>query len=176
MPSTPVAGGASPFDEGISLPSGGTPIASAPAEAPFRHNAGVASTGPWSGAPHPVKLDPWAQGRDASVPAMPRSYANAVTTGPPMPFTTPQRNQHAHHPNMQQQFGDGVERHFGICRKRNESLHVFKGTPEDFKGWRDRVVDHCCRTNGMWRPCLEYVAQANQQIQIAGLQTMDLQG
>ena len=81
-----------------------------------------------------------------------------------------------HHPNMQQQFGDAVEKHFGICRKRNDALHVFKGTPEDFKGWRDRVIDHCCRTNGMWRPCLEYVAQANQPIKFADLQTMDLQG
>ena len=179
VPSTPTAGGASPFDDGISLPSGGTPTAQAPADGPFRNSAGVASTDAWAGAANtrqPTKADPWAQGRGASVPAMPRSYANAVTAGPPMPFTTPQPGQHAHHPNMQQQFGDGVERHFGICRKRNEALHVFKGTPEDFKGWRDRVIDHCCRTNGMWRPCLEYVAQANQQIKFADLQTMDLQG
>ena len=176
VPSTPTAGGASPFDDGISLPSGGTPVTTAQANAPPRNNPGVASTDPWSGTTHPAKVDPWSQGRDAAVPAMPRSYANAVTAGPPMPFTTPPRGQHSHHPNMQQHFGDGVERQFGICRKRNESLHVFKGTPEDFKGWRDRVVDHCCRTNGMWRACLDYVAQVNQPIKFADLQSMDLQG
>lgn len=97
LPSTPTAGGASPFDDGISLPAGGTPAAPARADAPFRNSTAVASTDPWAGATsatHPAKVDPWTQGR-ASAPAMPRSYANAATSGlaVPMPFTTPQPGQ-----------------------------------------------------------------------------------
>jgi len=77
---------------------------------------------------------------------------------------------------MQQHFGDSIERAFGICRKKNEALHQFKGTAEDFKGWRDRVVDHCCRTNGEWRGCLEYIAQVTVPIRFADLQSMTLGG
>ena len=59
VPSTPTAGGASPFDDGISLPSGGTPATTAQPNAPLRNNAGVASTDPWSGTTHAAR-DPWA--------------------------------------------------------------------------------------------------------------------
>ena len=89
------------------------------------------------------------------------------------PFRTPDRHQIQ--PNGPR-FGDPIDRVFGICRKKNDSLDMFKGTPEDFKNWRGRVVDHCRRTNFKWRQTLEYVSQRPEQIRLQDLEGLDLEG
>ena len=71
---------------------------------------------------------------------------------------------------------DDVDRKFGICRKKNESLKIFKAEATHYKEWRDRVVDHCCRTNRKWRQALDYIAQDDQPWTFARLSGMDLDG
>ena len=64
VPSTPITGAnASPVDDGISSPSGGTPAASAQAEAPFPEHDSLSFSRPLAaatGVTPPAKVDPWA--------------------------------------------------------------------------------------------------------------------
>ena len=38
---------------------------------------------------------------------------------------------------------------------KNDTLRKFSGNIHEFQMWRDRIVDHLCRTNRQWRPILE---------------------
>ena len=67
-------------------------------------------------------------------------------------------------------------RKFGLCRKKHEALKMSKATPEHYKEWRDRVIDHCCRTNRCWRAALDYVAQSSMPWTFKGMEGMDLDG
>ena len=77
---------------------------------------------------------------------------------------------------QQQQYGGAggqdqdVDRLWGISRKKNESIWVFKGTPNDYKDWRDRIMDHCSLTNRGWRSVLEFAAKQDNPITFAGMQ------
>ena len=146
---------------------------------------GAAAAGVPSHGPTP---DPWAQYGSAvppparqsqypfavpqkSVPTVPASMGPQQATGragPSTPFAGV--HQPMHH------LAEGTDRVFSICRKKNESLHVFKSTPEDWKGWKDRVIDHCSRTNRKWRQILEYILTVPGQITFGDMQTMDIEG
>ena len=39
--------------------------------------------------------------------------------------------------------------------KKNDALKKFNGSLNDFQMWRERVIDHLCRTNRYWRTLLE---------------------
>ena len=68
-----------------------------------------------------------------------------------------------------------VEKVFSICRKRDDSIWVFKGTPADYKPWKDRIVDHCAITNDRWRVVLDYIGKLEAKISFADMEgkTMD---
>ena len=68
-----------------------------------------------------------------------------------------------------------MERVFGICRKRDDSIWVFKGTPVDYKPWKDRIIDHIAILNDRWRVVLNYVEKCPKvfSFQEMGTQTMD---
>ena len=91
----------------------------------------------------------------------------------PTPFAG---HQAYHQPPQMNHFMDSTDRVFAICRKKNESLHVFKSTPEDWKGWNDRVIDDCSRANRKWRQILEYILTVPGQITFGDMQTMDIEG
>ena len=42
-----------------------------------------------------------------------------------------------------------------ICRKKNEALKKFSGTLSEYQIWRERIVDHLCRSNRAWRKFLD---------------------
>ena len=71
---------------------------------------------------------------------------------------------------------DDILRKFGICRKNNEVLNIFKTTPEQYKEWRDRVIDHYCRRNRRWRAALNYVVQSKVPWPFKGMEGMDSDG
>ena len=44
---------------------------------------------------------------------------------------------------------------FEVCKKKNESLKKFTGNINEYTMWRERMIDHLCRSNRRWRPLLE---------------------
>ena len=65
---------------------------------------------------------------------------------------------------------------FEISYKKNERLFVFTQYPKDFKLWRDRVVDHLCRSTQRWRNLLEFVQQGTSPISREWLQSTNVDG
>ena len=65
---------------------------------------------------------------------------------------------------------------FEISYKKNERLFVFTQDPKDFKLWRDRVVDHLCRSTQRWRNLLEFVQQGTSPITREWLQSTNVDG
>ena len=41
------------------------------------------------------------------------------------------------------------------CRKKSDALKKFNGSINDFQMWRERIMDHLCRSNRYWRDLLE---------------------
>ena len=58
---------------------------------------------------------------------------------------------------------------FEICRKKNDALKKFSGTLSEYGLWRDRVLDHLCRTNRQWRTILETLQSAPHKMTKAWL-------
>ena len=80
------------------------------------------------------------------------------------PFQTPARpGRDSTHPGVSAWSG-GKTSMFEISYKKNERLFVFTQDPKDFKLWRDRVVDHLCRSTQRWRNLLEFVQQGTSPI------------
>ena len=44
---------------------------------------------------------------------------------------------------------------FEPCRKKNDALKKSGGNIAEYQLWRDRIIDHLCRTNRQWRHILE---------------------
>ena len=44
---------------------------------------------------------------------------------------------------------------FEVDRKKNDSLKKFSGNVGEYQMWRDRILDHLCRSNRRWRHVLE---------------------
>ena len=44
---------------------------------------------------------------------------------------------------------------FEVCRKKNDALKKFGGHIGEYAMWRDRILDHLCRSNRHWRHILE---------------------
>ena len=44
---------------------------------------------------------------------------------------------------------------FEICKKKNEALKKFTGNVNEYTMWRERMIDHMCRSNRGWRRLLE---------------------
>ena len=129
---------ASPFNKPPASPSVDTPPHVAARQPVGATAAGVPGFGPTP--------DPWAQYGSAvppparqsqypfavpqkSVPTVPASMGPQQATGragPSTPFVGVHHQMH--------QLAESTDRVFSICRKKNESLHVFKSTPEDWKG------------------------------------------
>ena len=62
------------------------------------------------------------------------------------PFQTPARpGRDTMNPGVSAWSGGHTSR-FEISYKKNERLFVFTQDPKDFKLWRDRIVDHFCRS------------------------------
>ena len=53
---------------------------------------------------------------------------------------------------------------FEVDRKKNESLKKFSGNVGEYQMWRDRMLDHLCRTNRKWRSLLETMQTWNHPI------------
>ena len=43
-------------------------------------------------------------------------------------------------------------------------MFVFTGEPKDFKLWRNRMIDHMCRSTQKWRQILEYITAGHTQL------------
>ena len=46
---------------------------------------------------------------------------------------------------------------FDPSRKENKNLFTFTQDAKDFQMWRNRMIDHFCRSTQRWRHVLEYV-------------------
>ena len=55
----------------------------------------------------------------------------------------------------QQQFQGWAPANFTICRKKNDALKKFTGQIGEYAMWRDRILDHICRSNRKWRELCE---------------------
>ena len=44
---------------------------------------------------------------------------------------------------------------FEPCRKKNDALKKFNGNINEFQMWRERILDHLCRSNRYWRDLCE---------------------
>ena len=44
---------------------------------------------------------------------------------------------------------------FEPCFKKNDALKKFPGNIQQYQVWRDRILDHLCRTNRHWRVILD---------------------
>ena len=53
---------------------------------------------------------------------------------------------------------------FVISRKKRDALKKFSGTLSEYGIWKDRVLDHLCRTNRQWRHILEKLQVAPYKI------------
>ena len=100
---------------------------------------------------------------------MPTSFGPDVEIGSPFangadPFKTPDRFGGAGGVPLPQQSFPGVgawdggkNSIFEPSRKENKLLFVFTQDAKDFKLWRNRIMDHFCRSTQLWRWILEYV-------------------
>ena len=154
---------------------------------PFQANPQATGGGPFQSntaappnmaAPPPPApgLDPWAEYRSAEWRRN-HGQQNAFA-GPPQgqqyqaqgPMPAPAAAPSSWVPHAAHEQGIPVEKAFSICRKKDESIWIFKGTPADYKDWRDRIVDHCCITNRRWRAVLDYVALQPNTVSIGEMQ------
>ena len=65
---------------------------------------------------------------------------------------------------------------FEISRKKNDLLFMFNRSIADFPMWRDRVIDHCCRSTLRWRNILEYIQVLKHPIPRSWLMQSNLDG
>ena len=65
---------------------------------------------------------------------------------------------------------------FEISRKKNETLKTFNANIDEYEMWHDRMVDHICMNNAMWRNVLEYVEQQPNMCLRIQTQKLDVLG
>ena len=65
---------------------------------------------------------------------------------------------------------------FEVSRKKNDLLFVFTQNVTDFRLWRDRMIDHFCRSTQRWRDILTYVQVQKFPITKAWLQQDNVDG
>ena len=51
-----------------------------------------------------------------------------------------------------------------ICRKKNDALRKFTGNLGDYQIWKERIVDHLCRSNRSWRKLLDSLQTCSRPI------------
>ena len=47
---------------------------------------------------------------------------------------------------------------------KSETLKRFSGSPESFKPWTDRIVDHMSKVHHEWRQLLAYLGKTNDDL------------
>ena len=65
---------------------------------------------------------------------------------------------------------------FEISRKKNDLVTNFTQDAKDFKLWRDRVVDHLCRSTQRWRSIPNFVQLGTQPLTQAWLASSNVDG
>ena len=128
----------------------------------------------------------WGQAR----PVVPNHGAPQMAYGAPqMAHCAPQMAQSPFSPigqghlnSLQQQYiqcnaaHGGKSISFEISRKRNETLKTFNASIDEYEMWHDRMVDHICMNNAMWRNVLEYIEKQPVVCTRAITQTLDVLG
>ena len=65
---------------------------------------------------------------------------------------------------------------FEISRKSNPLIFVLTQSVSDFKMWRERMVDHMCRSTHVWRKTLEFTFKLPAPISKACLVNNNIEG
>ena len=65
---------------------------------------------------------------------------------------------------------------FEVCRKKNDALKKSGGNIGEYAMWRDRILDHLCRTNRHWRHILETLQICAEPITRSWLMTQSHAG
>ena len=152
---------------------------------------------PWGHAAFPQQQQPRQTGGGSNAgsddravgaaPAMPNSFnqegrqegREQPTRGSPFangadPFQTPVRPTGYH--AGRSAYDDHRPCSFLPSRKDNKLLFVFTGDAKDYKLWRDRVLDHMCRSNQRWRQVLDFVQTGTQYISKQWLEGTNIDG
>ena len=61
-------------------------------------------------------------------------------------------------------------------RKENKNLFTFTQDAKDYQNWRNRMVDHFCRSTQKWRQVLEYVQTGTSAIKKSSLLENNIEG
>ena len=158
----------------------------------------TAQHGPEADFPTPSIGSPLPQGRagqpygSGQAPqAMPRSFEvhggmpeDAVAASPffreANPFRTPDPRNPKRGSNLtypgESAWAGGKPSIFEISRKPNDRLFVFTQDAKYFRLWRDRFVDHFCRSTQKWRQLLEFVQVGTTPISKSWLQSTNVSG
>ena len=124
----------------------------------------------------------------ANQPQRPQSFVALQTEndGPQSPFTDgadPFHTPNGRAPGMQSGAHPGVSAYAGgkLCifepsRKENKNLFTFTQDAKDYQIWRNRMVDHFCRSTQKWRQILEYVQTGNSPIRKSWLLDNNIEG
>ena len=65
---------------------------------------------------------------------------------------------------------------FEPSRKDNKNLFTFTQDAKDYQNWRNRMIDHFCRSTQKWRQVLEYVQTGNTAITKSWLLVNNIEG
>ena len=138
--------------------------------------------------PPPPRPEPQVQPEMPKYPPMPNAFAGNFEQSPfetlKPGYVTPDRvaGGAGHSGPGKSAWSDNKPCMFEISRKENKLLAQWTRNAADFQLWRDRIVDHCCRSTMHWRHLLEYCAKATSAIQpewlrsnnVAGINAWDL--
>ena len=126
-------------------------------------------------------------------PAVPQSFAAYnQQTAPDSPFhgqacpagynTPPNHGGAAPHVGQpggnggQSAWANGKACFFDISRKLNPLLFIFTRNVSDFQLWRDRMLDHMCRSTPRWRHTLDYIAKSKVPVKKGWLLFNNVEG
>ena len=65
---------------------------------------------------------------------------------------------------------------FEISQKSNSLIFIFTQAVSDFKMWRERMVDHMCRSTHLWRKTLDITSKMPASISKAWLVNNNIEG
>ena len=124
----------------------------------------------------------------ANQPQRPQSFVALQTEndGPQSPFTDgadPFLTPNGRAPGMLSGAHPGVSAYAGgrLCifepsRKENKNLFTFTQDAKDYQNWRNRMVDHFCRSTQKWRQVFEYVQTGTSAIKKSWLLENNIEG
>lgn len=128
---------------------------------------------------------PGGYGTDA-MPQAPMTPPNRPASSTPLaeggdlPQSPFQNGAGPHRPGVYQ---PGVSAYAGgrLCffepsRKENKNLFTFTQDAKDFQLWRNRMVDHFCRSTQKWRQTFEYIQTGTTMISKAWLRNNNIEG